>query len=104
MNLKFCDTHEQELHRALTRRGLSEIGWRNESERKEAASEQVSGHVSQRNFNPFIQSWIAICVAAGDKFGEKAEGCPVCMLGVGSTIIEQVANQMTQFVKNLPAE
>jgi hypothetical protein len=104
MNLKFCNQHDEALHRALTSRGLSEIGWRTDPERKEAVAEQMTGRFSRRNFNPFIQAWLSICMSVGDKLGDKAEGCPVCLLGGDCTIIEDVANHITQYVRTLPDE
>jgi hypothetical protein len=104
MNLKFCSKHQQQLDRALSSRGLSEIGWRTDPERIQAVTEQRAGHNSRRNFNPFIQAWLSICMSVGDKLGDKAEGCPVCLLGTDSTIIEDVANRMTEYIKNLPDE
>jgi hypothetical protein len=101
MNLKFCTKHDQQLYRALTSRSLSEFGWRTDSERKEALTEQAVGRYTRTNFNPFVLAWIEISAFAGDKLGDAAEGCPMCLLG-SSTIIDEVADKMAETIKSLP--
>jgi len=58
-----------------------------------------------RTRDPYhVEASVAICTLAGEKLGDKADGCTVCLLGDGCTIIEDVANQMTQHLMMLPDE
>jgi hypothetical protein len=101
MNLRFCDEHDQALHRALTSRGLTELGWCTDQERKTAIAEQSEGSYTPANFNPFVQAIAEIFMYAGDQLGDQANGCPICLLQ-DDQLIDQTADKMTAIARSLP--
>jgi hypothetical protein len=102
--LKFCPNHDQQLQRALTSRSLSEFGWRTDEERKEALNQQLRGHYSRTNFNPFVTARCAIFEFAAEKLGDRANGCPVCLMSLlgDNDLIERTAQNIADIIKKLP--
>src|SRR5258708_25015845 len=97
MNLNLCPQHQQSLVRELARRGLSEIGWCTASEPRDTLDAPMTSHQSQNHFNPFITAMMEIFMLAGDRLGEKAAGCPVCLLG-NPHLIEETVERMTNIL------